>query len=392
MDHTELDKSRPHGQRKPLGGALFPTDVAHSAPAELQPLVQLQITLSKAQLAIRPALDPANKAYAALTTGTTPLPSPPLYAGRLSSLAKDLVNAEAAVAETLKTRKELIASLEKLLHSNRAALPDEERQLADVRARRTEVESKKRDIDDAIMRGVSTSQDLNNASRDHSDFHLGQRPEIERFTPPPPSPVPAAATLPEQPTVHAGYPQPTVAPLSEHSNHEPRVTAEDLQRSTTPPGMPPSYQYGRGQNGSFFQGDGTTTPEEVLPPDEDDIYGNEAADRFLETLTPPPAPMPEAAAFEPVAPTIPTLTKGKPQTCMPGISVPSTNGIGSVDPRKRPSSALNTSSDPRRRSGVQASPAKRRRTSEDEFDGLPGLGGEGGLEGLDKEVVGMLGS
>ena len=44
-----------------------------------------------------------------------------------------------------------------------------------------------------------------------------------------------------------------------------------------------------------------------------------------------------------------------------------------------------------RMNGKATSPTKRKRTSDDEFAVLPGLGGENGLEGLDKEVVGMLG-
>lgn len=395
---VEADKSRPQAPRKALGGALFPTDAAHSTPAEFQPLVSLQQSLSKAQLAIRPALDPANKAYTALTSGTASLPSAPLYAGRLSSLAKDLVKAEHAVAETLKTRMQLITALEKLLQSNRRFITEEEEQLAGIRTRRSEVESKKRDVDDAIMRGISTSEELNDSTRDHADFHLGQRPEIERFTPPPPSPIPA----------HASLPPPMEAPPFAHEEAVSHFTAPDLQRSTTPPGMPPppSYQNGRGHNGSFFQGDGTTTPEEVPPADDQDVYGNAAADAFLESLTPPPAPAPALAPaafdFEPpsyltsYASTAPT--NGATPSYLPGLpglmTAPSTNGTSSLDPRKRPSSTVAASLDPRYRQGSSSagSPTKRRRMSDDEFAVLPGMGGEGGLEGLDKDVVGMLGS
>lgn len=360
----------------------------------------MQQALSKAELKIRPALDPANKAYTALTSGTTPLPSPPLYAARLNALAKDLALAEAAVSETLKTRQNLIASLEKLLKSNRAAITEEEKQHQEIRTRHTEVESKKRDVEDAIMRGLSSTKDLHSSSNSHNDFHLGERPEIERFTPPPASPISSVAEPFDSHTAHDLSPEddpsvgqpPIVVPSA---TTEPVVHASDMERTSTPPGMPlpPTYQHGHGQNGNFFQGDGTTTPEEVPPMSYDGMY-DPPIRTAREALTPPAAPMPETAHFGqyvPVAATQPQ-PQAQPQShvTLPSLSNPTPPT--SLDPRKRPGSTVNAALDPRRRlNGKATSPSKRRRTSDDEFVGLPGLGGENGLEGLDKEVVGMLG-
>lgn len=361
--------------------------------------MHMQQALSKAQLNIRPALDAANKAYTALTSGTTPLPSPPLYAAHLNALAKDLALAEAAVSETLKTRQNLIASLEKLLKANRAAVTEEEKQHQEIRARHAEVESKKRVVEDAIMRGLSSTEDLHSAANSHNHFHLGDRPEIERFTPPPASSTLSAAEPILSDTTHDLPPEndhsvsETSAPLPSNTT-APVVQAADTERSSTPPGMPlpPSYQHGRGQNGSFFQGDGTTTAEEVPPMSYDGMY-DPPISAARKTSTPPAAPVPETVYFEPIVPVAvqpPPQSQPQSRTTMPGLS--STVPPTSLDPRKRPASTVNASLDPRRRTnGKATSPTKRRRTSEDEFVGLPGLGGENGLEGLDKEVVGMLG-
>lgn len=399
---------------------MFPTDGA-SVPSELQPLVNTQQTLSKAQLGIKPALDPANKAYTALTT-TSPLPSAPVYAARLSTLAKELATAEAAVSETLTHRRKLIAGIEKLLHSNRTALIEEENQHKDIQTRRADVENKKTGVEDAIMRGLSSSEEMNDSSVHGTDLKLGEPPEIESFTPPPASPTPPHAELP--PTATASAPAPE-AQLSE-------VHPGDLQRSSTPPGMPPSYQYGHHNAGSFFQGNGTRTPEEVDPVPYDKPFNDPAPileaskpSPPREMSTPPAAPMPNAASYLPesTGPAPPRAfspppMQSQPMSTLPGLGAPPPQSTPpapstaltstSLDPRKRPSSAVNSSADHRKRpasvlnnrspngagasrSGSGSSPVKKRRTSEDEFVTLPGLGGEGGMEGLDKEVVGMLG-
>lgn len=397
---TEIDKSQPRSSRKALGGSLFPTDGAGSTPSELQPLVQLQQSLSKASLAVRPALDPANKAYTALTSGDTPLPSPPLYAARLSSLAKDLAKAEQAVTATLNTRRELITSLEKLLQSNRTALVEEQKQQESLHERRAEVETKKSDVEDAIMRGLSSTEGLNDGS--HADLMLGERPEIERFTPPPASPLSDTTELPPKAQAQA--------------QAQAQTQPDTIPRSTTPPGLPPSYTYTNGPQApspssmaaadAFLNNLNPTGPPTVDAEVEDDLYAYASAAPSAETFTPPPAPTPNAGPDEPVDYSYLASAAAAAGVVPPGLSAPSANG---ADPRKRPASAL-AGADPRRRptpmsngaasatvsglgAGGSASPAKRRRTSEKEedFSKLPGLGGEGGLGGLDPEVVGLLG-
>jgi regulator of Ty1 transposition protein 103 len=105
-----------------------------------------------------------------------------------------LANAEGAVAESIRARKLLIVGLEKLLDTNKAALADEENQLSVITERRAEIDEKKRDVEDSIMRGFSTNSPVTPVG-DASPGNPGQqspvtpgpepdRPEVEALTPP----------------------------------------------------------------------------------------------------------------------------------------------------------------------------------------------------------------
>lgn len=87
-----------------------------------------------------------------------PAPSPPVHAARLSALLKSLATAESAVSESVKTRKALIDGLESILVKNRKALSSEEAQLDDASSRRQTTEIKKREVEDAIMRGMTADE------------------------------------------------------------------------------------------------------------------------------------------------------------------------------------------------------------------------------------------
>lgn len=207
---TELDKSQPKPTtKKPLlGGSLFSSDATSPAPTELQPLIPLQHALSKALLAAKPGLQKADAEHAALNDGAAPTPAPPVHAARLSALIKSLASAEDAVAETLRTRRALISGLEKLLESNKTELAAEEAQHATLTARKNATASKRHEVEDGIMRGLSPANtsalatlppslgvDADNetttasggaALNSHAaDGEAFERPEMERFTPPP---------------------------------------------------------------------------------------------------------------------------------------------------------------------------------------------------------------
>lgn len=184
-DVAEIDKSRSNGKKPLLGGSLF-TSSSNATPNELQPLVPLQVALSKASMASGTSTAGANAEYDKMQDPSTPVPTPPVHAARLSQLLKALANAESSVSEVIKSRVALIDGLEKLLETNRSALSKEQSQASQLVERKTETESKKREVEDGIMKGLSVE---NAPSTAQGDTGIGAenvaRPEVEALTPPP---------------------------------------------------------------------------------------------------------------------------------------------------------------------------------------------------------------
>ncbi len=132
-----------------------------------------------------------------------------MHAARLSALLKSLASAEGAVSESIKARRALIAGLEKILETNKAALAGEETQHAKFSSRKGIIEAKKREVEDGIMRGLSaesspvsthatlgtdaklhingkaSSQTHNNSSAEQIERHIEEPtpPPIETLTP-----------------------------------------------------------------------------------------------------------------------------------------------------------------------------------------------------------------
>ncbi|BCS20586.1 CTD-interacting domain-containing protein [Aspergillus puulaauensis] len=181
----EIDKSRSTGKKPLLGGSLF-SSPSGSTPSELQPLVPLQVSLSKAAVASGTSGTAANSEYDKMSDPNVPLPTPPVHAARLSQLLKTLANAESSVSEVIKSRAALIDGLEKLLETNRTALSKEEALAVQLQERKAETEAKKRDVEDAIMRGLSAENTP--AAELGATGETGDavsRPEVEALTPPP---------------------------------------------------------------------------------------------------------------------------------------------------------------------------------------------------------------
>ncbi|KAB8289840.1 hypothetical protein EYC80_010472 [Monilinia laxa] len=183
----ELEKSR-SSNRKSLGGSLFSNN-SSSIPSDLQPLVAPQQSISKLVLSTKTSTNSANQDYEKLTDPNTPTPSAPVHAARLNGLLKSLANAEGAVAEVIKSRNLLIEALEKLLKTNRNALAEEETQLNLLSTRRIEIDTKKRDVEDSIMRGFansneSTPADGSPGNQMSTPKSEPDRPEVEPLSPP----------------------------------------------------------------------------------------------------------------------------------------------------------------------------------------------------------------
>ncbi|KAL8708498.1 MAG: hypothetical protein Q9220_006656 [cf. Caloplaca sp. 1 TL-2023] len=199
----ELDKSRSGKKGGLLGGSLFSSGNSSSsssgssaAPAEIQPLIPLQTAISKATATSTPAIATATSEYEKLNDPEKPTPSPPVHAARLSALLKSLSSAESAVAESIKTRSALIDGLEKLLADTRKSLEDDRAQLLTTQNQRESIEKRKREVEDAIMRGntAATAAAGGDASSPPAEphHHVNGRapaepepPRFESLTPPP---------------------------------------------------------------------------------------------------------------------------------------------------------------------------------------------------------------
>lgn len=141
----------------------------------------------------------ANSEYDKLNDSKIPQPTPPVHAARLSQLLKTLANAESSVSEVIKARRALITGLEKLLETNRAELSKEESLATQLSEKKTQTDTKKREVEDVIMRGLST-EDAGRYHGDHSATdETPSRPEVEALTPPPVEAItPVGSPKPEQ--------------------------------------------------------------------------------------------------------------------------------------------------------------------------------------------------
>lgn len=201
--HPEIDKSRSTSKKQPLSGSLFKDSSAGSTPSELQPLVPLQVSLTKAAMTSNTSAMTANTEYDKMNDSKAPQPTPPVHAARLSQLLKSLANAESSVSEVIKARRAMIDGLEKLLETNRSELSKEETLATQLSERKTRTDVKKREVEDAIMQGLSTED----AAAHHSDYGAGEpgaRPEVEALTPPPVEAItPVGSPKPDQQTSRA---------------------------------------------------------------------------------------------------------------------------------------------------------------------------------------------
>ena len=153
--------------------------------------------------------------YGKMHGGKEPQPAPPVQAARLSQLLKSLANAESSVSEVIKSRRALIDGLEKLLATNRSELAKEEALAAQLTEQKSQTDTKKREVEEAIMQTM--------AADDHSgdnSFGDGEvpRPEVEELTPPPVEGfTPPGSPKPEQPqqksTTHGPFTEEADEPI-----------------------------------------------------------------------------------------------------------------------------------------------------------------------------------
>ena len=153
--------------------------------------------MSKLGLSTRTSVNAANQDYDKITDSNAATPSAPVHAARLNGLLKTLANAEGAVTEIIKARNALIKDLEQLLKVQSDEVGKDEAQLKQLSERRVAIDAKKKDVEDAIMRGFATNSNpgspavANSPGRSHSPVTPAaepDRPEVEALTPPTHSP------------------------------------------------------------------------------------------------------------------------------------------------------------------------------------------------------------
>ncbi|KAH7378307.1 RNA polymerase II-binding domain-containing protein [Pyrenochaeta sp. MPI-SDFR-AT-0127] len=270
------DVDRTKSTRKPaLGGSLFS---GSSIPPELSPVAPLATSLQKAELNAKPALATANQDYAKLTNPNAAIPSPPMHAAGLAALVKKLAVAEGAVAESIKARQALVAGLEKLLETNKAKLEQEEAQVQDLKTRKDAIESRKREVEEAILKGLSAA-DQNKISAAPLPVAttppVGQeRPQVEELTPPPmesftpvgsPQQVAATAFEPVPDIGDDVMPEPVSHPI------EPVSAPAPLHHTTQP-----DFATAIGEPNQFVPEDLLKSLQHARPGAEGGVYGQNA--------------------------------------------------------------------------------------------------------------------
>jgi regulator of Ty1 transposition protein 103 len=193
----DIDKTRGAqrgvGGSGKLGGSLFGGGSGGGVPAELESVSKSQTAVTKAETSARGVVAATNTEHAKLTDPNTPLPSPPVHAAKLASLMKTLASAHSAVESSIKARTELIAGLEQLLEKNRSSLATDQATATDLSSRLTTTETRKREVEDGIMRGLSNPATPSNQSpgvgsgpsSNSANDNEPTAPDYEEFTPPP---------------------------------------------------------------------------------------------------------------------------------------------------------------------------------------------------------------
>jgi regulator of Ty1 transposition protein 103 len=276
------DVDRSKSTRKPaLGGSLFSSS---SVPPELTPVAPLATSLQKADLASKPAVASANQDYEKLTNPNAAIPSPPMHAAGLAALCKKLALAEGAVAESIKARKALIVGLEQLLETNKSKLEQEEAQATDLKTRKDAIESRKRAVEEAILKGLSAAEQnristaplpVATTSPVAATFAAAQeRPPVEELTPPPMesftpvgSPQQVAAPKPE-PIPDIGddvMPEPAAHPVV------PEAAPAPAQHTTEP-----EYATAIGEPNQHIAADLLKSLQHARPGAEGGVYGQHA--------------------------------------------------------------------------------------------------------------------
>ncbi|KAK3066113.1 hypothetical protein LTS18_002017, partial [Coniosporium uncinatum] len=92
----DVDQSRGGGKKATLGGSLFASSANGALPPLLVTAGKHAAAIEKAELTGKNVILTAQNEYARMTDPEATVPTPPVYAARLSGLLKNLANAESA--------------------------------------------------------------------------------------------------------------------------------------------------------------------------------------------------------------------------------------------------------------------------------------------------------
>lgn len=352
----ELDKSRHRsGQRPLMGGSLFGAATAAdgadspgpgTVPDGLEGLAEHQLSMNKAVVDTKPRISQVTAEYDSLMSVAETDGEPhPSQVGRLANLVKMLSSAESAVSESIKTRKNLIGEVEKFLSSNNSTMQTDEEKLKELADKRPKVVEKKKVMEASILQsGTGNGMAHGLPPRPDLSFHAGAR---------------GLDGNGGEGGGGAGQgdivDRPEVEPL-------------------TPPHISTNSIYTDGGNGVGQEAHtpaGTPPAEPFSQPTSSEQQQEEAIDVLSSNQTTMQAPV-------------------QPQTPMPAAA-----NVNTADPRlKRKLEAAGARPDSYGSDGGVGSPdAKRRRSGHEkvEFEGFLKESGGNPMEGLDEDVVGMLG-
>ncbi|KAK4152939.1 RNA polymerase II-binding domain-containing protein [Chaetomidium leptoderma] len=183
---SEIDKARPAANVGGFGGHAFSSSSGPAVPPELTPLVAPQQAVDKTLQPMKNSLKTANTDYEKSADPATTSAALPVQAARLSGLLKTLANAEGAVTQCIRARKDLIKELEKILATNREVLDTDEKRMMELSGRRTEVEQKRQAVEMAIIGGLSATGEEQSPTCHASGSPAPEpdRPQVEALTPP----------------------------------------------------------------------------------------------------------------------------------------------------------------------------------------------------------------
>ncbi|KAL1900277.1 hypothetical protein Sste5346_002588 [Sporothrix stenoceras] len=198
----ELDKAK-GASRTAIGGSIFGNSSSSSSsaaalPQEFVPLVAPQRSVTKLLISTQGAASKADSEYEKIMNN--PPPAAPVYAARLNGLLKTIADGEDAVAQMVRARTDLKTVLDNLQAQYQKLLEADQQRLAQLAQRRVEVDERKRQVEDKIMRDLSGNSGGNgDGNRNGTDSvspggHSGAgsispiqeppRPEVEALTPP----------------------------------------------------------------------------------------------------------------------------------------------------------------------------------------------------------------